>query len=226
MSRQFLPVSRQRIESLLAQFPRLLQTNQQHTYVETEHVRFVYQPLESHYLVLTTTKGSNILQDMETLRLMARVVIDFASPLDDPSVLQSAALEILLAFDELITLGWRENVNMTQLQTILAMESQEEIIQEIIAKVRRLIGLALQFLLNTNRIRCRRPRRRPRERLNRLRWRKRRLPVAIHRTRAFPPLPPFIPDPFPEPMDTRPSLSEAVVEQMIEIMVEARPPRK
>lgn len=134
VSRQFLGVSRQRIETLLTQFPRLLQAGQQHTFVETEEVRFVYQPLEAHYLVLITSKASNILQDMETLRMLTRVVAEYGGPTDDPVSLQDNALEILLAFDEVVSLGYRESVNMSQLHTILAMESQEEIVQEIIAK--------------------------------------------------------------------------------------------
>lgn len=54
---------------------------------------------------------------------------------DDESVLKEKSVELLLAFDEVVTLGYREKVGMSDLNTILAMESQEEIIQEIIAKV-------------------------------------------------------------------------------------------
>lgn len=143
MSRHFLPVTRQRVELLLSQFPRLLQAGQQHTFVETEDVRFVYQPLEAHYLVLITSKASNILQDMETLRMLTRVVGEYVGPAEEAAQLASLAVEILLAFDEVITAGWREAVNMSQLQTILAMESQEEIVQEIIAKVSMLSSCAV-----------------------------------------------------------------------------------
>jgi hypothetical protein len=102
--------------------------------VETEKVRFIYQPLEAHYLVLITSKASNILQDMDTLRMLTRVVAEYGGSSDDSMSLQENSLEILLAFDEVVSLGYRENVNMSQLHTILAMESQEEIVQEIIAK--------------------------------------------------------------------------------------------
>ena len=39
-------MSRIRIEGLLAAFPKLVGTGKQHTYVETENVRYLYQPIE------------------------------------------------------------------------------------------------------------------------------------------------------------------------------------
>jgi hypothetical protein len=41
-----MDMSRIRIEGLLAAFPKLVGSGKQHTYVETENVRYVYQPIE------------------------------------------------------------------------------------------------------------------------------------------------------------------------------------
>nr|XP_025615024.1 coatomer subunit delta-2 isoform X2 [Arachis hypogaea] len=66
-------MTRMRIEGLLAAFPKLIGTGKQHTYVETENVRYVYQPMEALYLLLITNKQSNILEDLDTLRILSKL---------------------------------------------------------------------------------------------------------------------------------------------------------
>jgi coatomer subunit delta len=134
ISRQFREMSRTRIDALLASFPKLIPTNTQHTSVETAEVRYVYQLLEDLYIVLITNKASNILQDIETLHLFSRVVSDMCRSADQREVVKNS-FELLGAFDEIVSLGYREQVNLMQVRSILEMESHEEKIQEIIARV-------------------------------------------------------------------------------------------
>ena len=135
LSRQFREMPKSRIEALLASFPKLTNTGTQHTTVETDTVRFVYQPLEEMYMVLVTSKRSNILQDIETLHLFAQVVASVCHTNLDEREISRNAFELLSAFDEVVCLGYRENLTLPQVKSILEMESHEEKIQEIIARV-------------------------------------------------------------------------------------------
>ena len=134
LSRQFREVARSRIEGLLASFPKLADSGMQHTTVEQDNVRYVYQPLDELYMVLITNRQSNILQDIDSLHLFAQVVTSICKSLDEREILRNA-YELLSAFDELVTLGYRENLSLSQIKTFLEMESHEERIQEIISRV-------------------------------------------------------------------------------------------
>merc|ERR1712000_48196 len=137
LSRQFREMPRSRVEALLASFPKLAQSGTQHTTVEQDNVRFVYQPLDELYMVLITNRQSNILQDIDSLHLFAQVVTSACKSLDEREILRNA-YELLSAFDELVTLGYRENLTLSQIRTFLDMESHEERIQEIIARNKEL----------------------------------------------------------------------------------------
>jgi coatomer subunit delta len=129
-------MSKSQIEALLTSFPSLTNLRTQHTSVETKTVRYVYQPLDELYMVLITTKGSNILQDIDTLHLFAQVVTFICNNnLDEREVIRNA-FELISAFDEVITMGYRETLTLPQIKNILEMESQEEKIQDIISRVR------------------------------------------------------------------------------------------
>lgn len=120
---------------MLAEFPSLAESNSQHTTVEHKNVRFVYQPLESLYLVIILSKDSNILLDMNLLNLFSQVLGQICNTSDERDISQNA-FEIIIAFDELVSSGYPDNLNLFQVKTFLAMKSHEEEIQEIIAKVR------------------------------------------------------------------------------------------
>jgi len=137
LARQFRQMQRSRVEALLASFPKLADTASQHTTVEQDNVRFVYQPLDELYMVLITNRQSNILQDISTLHLFAQVVGSICKSMDEREITR-CAFELLSAFDEIVTLGYRENLTLSQIKTFLDMESHEERIQEIIARNKEL----------------------------------------------------------------------------------------
>lgn len=127
LSRQFVEMSRLRIEGLLSAFLRLLDSgSKDYTYIETDSVRYVYLPITSLYLVLITNKQSNILEDLETLKLMQQVVQQCCeSSVDEDNVL-TKAFDIVFAFDEVISFGYRESVTLAQIKAFTEMDSQDE----------------------------------------------------------------------------------------------------
>ncbi|KQK10441.1 coatomer subunit delta-3 [Brachypodium distachyon] len=130
-SRQYVDMSWIRIEDLLAAFPKLVGTGKQHTYVETENVRYVYQPIEALYLLVITNKQSNILEDLETLRLLSKLVPEYSPSLDEEGV-SKAFFELTFAFDEAISLGNKENVTVAQVKQYCEMESHEEKLHKLV----------------------------------------------------------------------------------------------
>jgi len=136
VSRQFISVPRSRIEGLLAAFPKLLSgnENQQHTFIETTSVRYLYQRFEDLFLIVITNKSSNIVEDLETLHLLSKVVPDYCgSNLNEKAVVDNA-FELIFAFDEVISLGYKESVTLEQIRTFIELDSSEEKIHDMIEK--------------------------------------------------------------------------------------------
>jgi len=136
VARQFVSMSRLRIEGLLSAFPKLLNSDQgekqkQHTYVETDEVRYLYQPMDTMYVLIVTNPRSNILQDLQTLRLLAKLVPEYCQGHDEESIVENA-FDLIFAFDEAVSLGHSEDVNMDKIKTFMEMDSHEEKLANII----------------------------------------------------------------------------------------------
>lgn len=74
-------------------------------------------PCQVLYLLLITNKQSNILEDLETLRMLSKLVPEYSPILDEESV-ASKAYEIIFAFDEVISLGHKENITVQQVKQV------------------------------------------------------------------------------------------------------------
>jgi len=134
VARQFVGMSRIRIEGLLAAFPKLVgsEANTQHTFIETDSVRYVYQPMESLFLLIITNKASNIVEDLETLRLLSKLVPDTCGGLTEDKIMDKM-FDLVFAFDEVITTGGhRESITLQQIQVNVSMESHEEKLHKMI----------------------------------------------------------------------------------------------
>eukprot|EP00939_MAST-03C_sp_MAST-3C-sp1_P002376 g2376.t1 len=128
LSRQYADMQRMRVEGLLAAFPKLLADSgsKQHTFVETPQVRYLYHPLENMYIVLLTNKASNVMEDLDTLRMLSKVVPDHCVDLTEESIEQSA-FRLIFAFDEMITFGgYKVHLSLHDIHTNLEMNSATE----------------------------------------------------------------------------------------------------
>lgn len=134
LSRQFKDLTKDRVIELLSNFQNLVSSiSSDHTFVEDEHVRYVYKPIDEFYIILITNRQSNIIQDLATLNIFSQTVNATISNFDEYEIYENA-FEILSSFDEIICMGYKENLSYTQVSNFLAMESHEEKIQEIISR--------------------------------------------------------------------------------------------
>jgi len=134
-SRQYVEMTRAGVEGLLAAFAKLcLETpdpERQHTYTETESVRYLYQPMEELVMVLITSKTSNIVDDLDTLHLYTKLVSTYCRQLNERCLLESV-WDLIFAFDEPITyMGYKERVSVGQIKSFVEMDSHEEKMKEM-----------------------------------------------------------------------------------------------
>jgi FtsZ-binding cell division protein ZapB len=124
VARQFSNVSKAQITNHLAVFPKLL-TKSSQSYVESSTSRYVYQEIDQLYFVLITTKDSNILEDLELLAMLVDLTREIIQNIEEKNVVRNA-LQLILAYDECVFDGYRQNVSINDVITFLQMESKEE----------------------------------------------------------------------------------------------------
>jgi hypothetical protein len=123
-ARQFVPMSRLELEEHIVHFSRNLDTCQDSTHIETDNNRYIFIPIENLYLLVITTKQSNVIEDIEILKMIYRLLQDLCGNITQSSVV-SNAFELALGIDDIVSVG-RESVTIPQVKLLIAMESQEE----------------------------------------------------------------------------------------------------
>lgn len=59
---------------------------------------------------------------------------EYCTSLEEQDILDKA-FDLIFAFDEIVALGYRENVNLAQIRTFTEMDSHEEKVYEAMRKV-------------------------------------------------------------------------------------------
>ena len=124
-ARQFFNITRMDLEEYIVQFSRGVDSCKEITHFESDKVRYIFIPIESLYLILITTKNSNIIEDTEILKLIYRLIQDLCGQINSESIVKNA-FEIMLGIDDIVSLGYRNSVTLGQIKQYLQMESIEE----------------------------------------------------------------------------------------------------
>lgn len=124
-ARQFFNITRMDLEEYIVQFSRGVDSCKEITHFESNKVRYIFIPIDSLYLILITTKNSNIIEDTEILKLIYRLIQDLCGAINSESIVTNA-FEIMLGIDDIVSLGYRNSVNLGQIKQYLQMESIEE----------------------------------------------------------------------------------------------------
>jgi coatomer subunit delta len=114
VARQYQNITKMALEENIKNFPKSIISTQQHTFVENNNLRYVYLPIDVFYLVLLTNKNSNMIEDLETIRLLHKLVLEQCSSGVSEATILKKSLDIVLCFDDVISFGYRESVTFAQ----------------------------------------------------------------------------------------------------------------
>jgi hypothetical protein len=94
-------------------------------------VRYLWQPIEDFVVVLVTSKGSNILEDLDTLHTFAKIVSSYCPRISEKDVLE-VFYELCIAFDQAVTPnGHKERATVGQIRSFVEMDSHDEKMAEL-----------------------------------------------------------------------------------------------
>jgi hypothetical protein len=123
-ARQFEPITRMQLEEYIVHFSRSVDSNES-TIIETDRVRYIYIPIDQLYLILITTRSSNMIEGIEILKLIYRLLQDQCETVSE-SQIKLKACDFALGIDDIVNQGVRDGINIPQVKQLLQMESQDE----------------------------------------------------------------------------------------------------
>jgi hypothetical protein len=124
-ARQFIKMSRLELEEHIVYFSRNIDSCKETTHLESDRARYLFIPIDNLFLVLITAKESNIIEDIEIIKLIYRLVQDVCGTITDASIIKSC-FELLMGVDDIVCLGYRNSVSLGQVRQFMLMESQDE----------------------------------------------------------------------------------------------------
>lgn len=124
-ARQFVPMTRRELEEYVVQFSRGIDSCKDITHFESDKVRYLFIPIDTFFLILITSRTSNIIEDTEILKLIYRLVQDVCGAVDYESITKNA-FELMMGVDDIVCLGYRSGANIAQVKQYMQMESLEE----------------------------------------------------------------------------------------------------
>ena len=112
------PMTKRDIHNHMVSFIRNYNPKSQTTLIENESYRYVYLPLNSHsiYLVIITSNTSNIISDMNVLKLSHRAIIDICKNVTENSIIEKG-IDIVMSLDEIVFNGLQYSKNIYDVKT-------------------------------------------------------------------------------------------------------------
>lgn len=124
-ARQFVQMTRMELEEHIIQFSRNIDSYKDITHFESDKARFIFIPINTFFLILITSRNSNIIEDTEILKLIYRLIQDVCGVINADSIVHNA-YTIMIGMDDIVGLGYRNSVNILQVKQYMQMESMEE----------------------------------------------------------------------------------------------------
>ena len=111
-ARQFTSMSRLDLEEHIVNLSRNIDNCKDTTHLESDKSRYIFIPIESLFLVLITSKSSNVIEDIEILKTIYRLLQDICGTINETSVVTNA-VELYLGIDDIVCLGYRTSEHST-----------------------------------------------------------------------------------------------------------------